>query len=562
MTSAPVGMSHLIVAPILLPLLTAPLVLLLGESRRRLKAWASVISSMGGLAVAIVLLIWVDRSGAPGAIGVYLPSNWAPPFGIVLAIDRLSALMLVLTGMVSVASVLFSIARWHRAGVHYHPLYQIALTGVNGAFLTADLFNLFVFFELLLAASYGLLLHGSGRTRVRAGLHYIAVNLLASSLFLIGVAMIYGIAGTLNMADIARKLPDIPMADRGLLHAGAAILGIAFLVKAAMWPLNFWLAPAYAAASAPVAALFVILTKVGVYTVLRLWSLLLSSEPDSAALFGADALIYGGLATLAFGAIGMVASQQARRLAAYSVIISSGTLLAAIGFGHAALAGAALFYLMGSTLAVSALFLLGELIERFRQGPDVQPPIHDGEADHLPFYVDTTAADRQANLDDDEVALIGRPIPAAVAFLGLSFIVCALLIAGLPPLSGFLAKFAMLSELFSPPDGKVSAAGIEPAAWTLMAALVGSSLLTTIALSRAGILYFWAPQNLPPPHLRVIECAPIAGLLVVCTILAILAEPALLYARAAADGVLDPAPYLDAVLSATPVPSPVRQGDH
>ena len=558
MTSGAVTMSHLIIAPILLPLLTAALVLLMSESQRRLKAWTSVISSVGGLLVAVALLIWVDRSGAPGAIGVYLPSNWAPPFGIVLAIDRLSALMLVLTGIASVASVLFSIARWHRAGVHYHPLYQIALVGLNGAFLTADLFNLFVFFEVMLAASYGLLLHGSGRTRVRAGLHYIAVNLLASSLFLIGVAMIYGIAGTLNMADIARKLPDIPSADRGLLHAGAAILGIAFLVKAAMWPLNFWLTPAYAAASAPVAALFVILTKVGVYAVLRLWSLLLSAEPDSAALFGADALIYGGVATLAFGAIGMVASQQAWRLAGYSVIVSSGTLLAAIGFGHGPLAGAALFYLMGATLAVSALFLLGELIERFRQGTDAQPAIHDGEADHLPFYIEAAPADR-ANLDDEEDVLIGRPIPAAVAFLGLSFIICALMIAGLPPLSGFLAKFAMLSDLIAAGGAAASAPEIQPAAWTLLAALIGSSLFTTIALSRAGILYFWTSQSLPAPRLRVIECVPIASLLLGCAMLAVLAEPALSYARAAADGVLDPASYLDAVLSATPVPGVVER---
>ncbi len=207
---------------------------------------------------------------------MYLPSNWNVPFGIVLVADRLAALMLVLTGVVALASLLFATARWHRAGVHFHALFQMQLMGVNGAFLTGDLFNLFVFFEVMLAASYGLLLHGSGRARVGAGLKYIAFNLLASSLFLIGVAMLYGITGTLNFADMAQRIPDIPATDRGLLHAGIAILGVAFLAKAAMWPLNFWLAPAYTAASAPVAALFVILTKVGIYAVLRLWTLLLS----------------------------------------------------------------------------------------------------------------------------------------------------------------------------------------------------------------------------------------------------------------------------------------------
>ena len=201
-------MPHLIVAPILLPLLTAVLMLLLGE-RRHWKALSMSVSTGLGLLIAIALLQRVDAFGVPAAIGIYLPSNWDVPFGIVLAVDRLSALMLVLSGVISLCCVLFSIARWDRAGVHFHPLLQIQLMGLNGAFLTGDLFNLFVFFEVLLAASYGLLLHGSGGARVQAGLHYIAINLLASSLFLIGVSMLYGVTGTLNMADLAQKIPQV-----------------------------------------------------------------------------------------------------------------------------------------------------------------------------------------------------------------------------------------------------------------------------------------------------------------------------------------------------------------
>ena len=375
------GMPHLIVAPILLPLLTAVLMLLLGE-RRHWKALVNVVSSGLGLLIAIALLERVDSFGVPAAIGIYLPSNWDVPFGIVLAVDRLSALMLVLSGVISLCCVLFSIARWDRAGVHFHPLLQIQLMGLNGAFLTGDLFNLFVFFEVLLAASYGLLLHGSGRARVQAGLHYIAINLLASSLFLIGVSMLYGVTGTLNMADLAQKIPQVAAADRGLLHAAAGILAIAFLTKAAMWPLNFWLVPAYVAASAPVAALFAIMTKVGVYTVLRLWTLLFSAQAGDSALFGAEVLIYGGLATLAFGALGMLASQQLGRLASFSAIVSAGTLLAAVGFGQATLTAGALFYLLSSTLAISALFLLVELIERSRQA---QAVLLADEADELPL---------------------------------------------------------------------------------------------------------------------------------------------------------------------------------
>jgi multicomponent K+:H+ antiporter subunit D len=277
-------------------------------------------------------------------------------------------------------------------------------------------------------------------------------------------------------------------------------------------------------------------------------------------LFGGDGLIYGGLATLAFGAIGMLASQQVRRLAAFSLIISSGTLLAATGFGHAALVGAALFYLLGSTLAVSALFLLGELIERFRQSTDAPPPIHDGEAASPPFYVEAPDAQAPANLDDEEVALIGKAIPAGVAFLGLTFIASALLIAGLPPFPGFLAKFAMASAVLLPSGGHAMQSGsaVAPEAWALLILLLVSSLLSTIALSRAGIRYFWTPQGRQAPRPRIIECLPIAALLLACTALAIEAGPVLRYTRAAADGVLDPAPYIGAIMSATPVPGPAR----
>jgi len=204
---------HLMVAPIVLPLLTAVLLLLLGE-RRRAKALVSAGSSALGFLVAIALLYSVRSNGAAGAVGIYLPSNWDVPFGIVLAVDRLSALMLVLSGIIGFCCVLFSLARWHRAGVHFHPLLQIQLMGLNGAFLTGDVFNLFVFYEVLLAASYGLLLHGSGRARVQSGLHYIAVNLVASSLFLVGAALLYGVTGTLNMADLALRIPAVPAGDR------------------------------------------------------------------------------------------------------------------------------------------------------------------------------------------------------------------------------------------------------------------------------------------------------------------------------------------------------------
>ena len=535
---------HLIVGPVLLPLATAALMLLLGEGRRSFKALLNLLSTTLGLAMAVALLLHAQADG-PAAFGVYLPGNWAVPYGIVLVADRLSALMAVLAGSVALAALLFALARWQRAGVYFHALFQLQLMGLYGAFLTADLFNLFVFFEVLLAASYGLLLHGGGPERVRAGLHYIAINLVASLLFLIGVAVLYGVTGTLNMADIAQKLHAVPDSDRGLLHAGAAILAIAFLAKAALWPLNFWLPPAYAAASAPAAAVFAILTKVGVYAVLRLWTLCFPADAGISAGFGDRVLVWGGIATLAYGAIGMMASQQLARLAGYSVIASSGTLIAAIGFDVPALSGAALYYLTSSTLAACALFLLVELLERSREVEIAPPDLDDGN-DMLPAFIDAEPP-AGTNLDDDEEALIGRAIPAALAFLGVAFALCAMVVAGLPPLAGFVAKLGMLSALLERPG---------PAAWTLFTLLLLSGLAATTALLRVGVRHFWTAPDRVPPRLRVAETLPIAALLAATVVLVLQGDAVLAYTRATAEMLHRPADYTRAVMSAQPLPQP------
>jgi len=538
---------HWVVAPVLLPLATAALMLLLGEQRRAFKGLLNLASTATGLVLALLMLRAVDAQG-PAAFGVYLPGNWPVPFGIVLVADRLSALMAVLTGCAGLAALLYALARWQHAGVYFHALFQLQLMGLYGAFLTADLFNLFVFFEVLLAASYGLLLHGGGPARVRAGLHYIAINLAASLLFLIGVAVLYGVTGTLNMADIAHKLPLVPASDRGLLHAGAALLGIAFLAKAAMWPLNFWLPPAYAAASAPAAALFAILTKVGVYAVLRLWTLCFPAGAGASGSFGGSVLVWGGLATLAFGAIGMLASQQLARLAGYSVVASSGTLVAAIGFDRPDLSGGALFYLASSTLAGCALFLLVELLERSRQVEVGPPEIDDGQ-DALPSFIGNEPP-AGANLDDDEQALVGRAIPGALAFIGIGFALCAMVVAGLPPLAGFVAKLAMLQVLLAI-GGTTS--------WALFALLIVSGLLAAVALMRVGMRHFWTASERPAPRLRVVESLPIAGLLAAGVWLVAQSDAALRYTHATAQALHAPQQYIDAVLRARPVSPPAAR---
>ncbi|WP_268797056.1 monovalent cation/H+ antiporter subunit D [Pseudomonas huanghezhanensis] len=547
-------MNQLIVAPILLPVLTAALMLWLGEKHRPLKARINLLSTALGLVISISLMLWVQKSGTTGSIGVYLPGNWEAPFGIVLVVDHLSALMLVLTGIIAFCALLFAMARWDRAGASFHALFQIQLMGLYGAFLTADLFNLFVFFEVLLAASYGMMLHGSGRARVSSGLHYITVNLLASSLFLIGAALIYGVTGTLNLADLAVKIPLVAEKDLGLLHAGAAILAVAFLAKAGMWPLNFWLVPAYSAASAPVAAMFAIMTKVGAYTLLRLWTLLFSGQAGASAFFGGNWLIYGGMATLLVAALSIIAAQRLERMASLSILVSAGILLSAIGFAQPSLTAGALFYMVSSTLALSALFLLAELIERSRSANEI--PLEE-DADQLPKAMEALQPVPGINLDDQQKALVGQVIPWTMAFLGLSFVVCALLIIGLPPLSGFLGKLTLISALLNPLG--LDVAQDEPiagASWGLIALLIFSGLAALLSFTRIGVQRFWTPHERPSPALRRYECIPIVILLGLCVAMTFKAQALLHYTQDTAAALHDPRQYVLSVMAAKPVPGP------
>jgi multicomponent K+:H+ antiporter subunit D len=339
------------------------------------------------------------------------------------------------------------------------------------------------------------------------------------------------------------------------LEAGAAILATAFLLKAGMWPLCFWLPTTYAAASPPVAAIFAIMTKVGAYIVLRLWLLLFGDAAGASAHFGGDVLLLGGLATIAFGAIGTLASQDLARLTAYSVLVSSGTVLAAIGMGEAGVTGGALFYMVSSTLGLGALFLLVELVERARQ-VEVAPPLLDRGDGSLPFLVDGEPRP-DVNLDDDEEALIGRAVPGALAFLGLAFLACTLVVAGLPPLSGFVGKVAMMSALLDVPHAGAAVGGTA-ARWSLFGLLVVSGLLSSIALMRIGIRQFWAPQSRPAPRLRVVECAPIGLLLGACVLLVVRGEPALRYLRDTAEALHRPDRYIDSVRAARPVARPLE----
>ena len=520
------AMPHLVVAPVLVPMLAAAAMLLVGEARRSLEVFLGAVAMLAGLGASVALLVHV---GAGGPV-VYVPGGWPTAFGIAVVADRLAALMLVLTWTLGPCALAFASARWHRAGVHFHPLLQIQLMGLSGAFLAGDVFNLFVFFEITLAASYGLVLHGSGRRRIQAGLHYLAVNLAASSLFLVGATMLYGVTGTLNLAALSERAAHLAAADRALVHAAAAILGVAFLAKAAAWPLNFWLVPAYAAATAPAAAVFAILTKLGVYSVARVGTLLLAGDPSAAA--GGDALLAFGTVTAALASLGMIGTQRLGFQAGLSVIVSAGTLLAALGLRRAEVTGGALFYLVSSTLTASALFLVVDLVERWRNAGVT--------VDEAP-YLTPALEERDVNLDDEQEPLVGIPFPASTAFLGLAFLACALLVAGLPPLSSFVAKAAMLSAAVG--------AGAPPTrACVFVAVLLGSGLLSLVALTRTGIRAFFALSGREGPRIRFAEGVPVVALLLACAALTVAAGPVSRFALAAARALHAPAAYVGAVL--------------
>lgn len=531
--------THLITLPVLLPLVASAVMLLLDERRRRLKNRVSLTAALLVLVSSVLLLYQVEVSG----VVVYQLGDWRAPFGIVLVADRLSALMVLLTAVLGAASLVFSFARWAALGPRFHSLLLLLVMGLSGAFLTGDLFNLYVFFEVLLAASYGLLLHTSGKRRVRAGLHYVAVNLAGSVLFLVGVGLIYALTGSLNMADIATQFAAASAGEGPLLKAGAAVLGVAFLVKAGVWPLNFWLPTTYAAAVAPVAALFSIMTKVGVYIVLRLVSLLAGAGNFEG--FGASWLLYSGIITLLIASFGILSTRHLPRIAGYATILSSGTVLAVLGSGSPLVISAALYYLVASTLGVAALYLLADQIA-------LKERLEAASHDVGPVFSDDYET---AITSEFEGVEIGEAIPRGTAVLASSFLLVTVLLVGLPPLSGFLGKFGILTGVLDEwvlPSG-APLAGTRVAAWLLLAAVVFSGFMTLVALLRSGIDTFWTHhEQASAMTLRPAEATAVVLLVLFSVGLALFAGPALEYAGQVGAYLAEPSAYIEAVLGAAP----------
>ena len=448
-------MNHLIIAPVLLPAIIAALILLLPRQARLL----SIAGTAGLAALSLVLMSHTSRHPPE----TYLLGDWPAPYGIVLQLDRLSALMLVLVAVLAGAVLWQVIAtRLDQKTRHSHTLFQFQLMGLSGAFLTADLFNLFVFFEVLLIASYGLMVHGGGAARLQAGLRYVAVNLVGSSLFLVALALIYAVTGTLNMADLAAKVAALPPGDHGLIRTAAVLLLLVFALKAALVPLHLWLPGTYANAPAPVAALFAVLTKVGAYAAIRTTTLIFPPETAATGRLLVDLMLPAALLTLLLGSLGALGAKGLPRQLAFATIASMGTLFIAVSTATPQATTAALYYLIHSTLAGGAMFLL---------------------------------ADR----------LIPRPASAVV------FFATAIAVAGLPPLSGFLGKLLILQ----------ATAAQALLVWPVI--LVGSFLLLT-GFARAGAELFWAPDaRTPPPHPTPI--GPAAALLAALVALTAFAGP-------------------------------------
>lgn len=491
-------MNHWIILPILIPALTAPILLMGARNDRVLARVFSMTSSIALLGVAIGLL----ALASDGAVHTYALGDWAAPYGIVLVLDRLSALLLLLTAALALVVLLFALGGGDEQGKHFHALYQFQLMGINGAFLTGDFFNLFVFFEILLISSYALLLHGHGQRRVRSGMHYVVLNLLGSSLFLIGVSMLYGLLGTLNMADLAGRVSAADPADAPLLAAAGYLLLVVFALKGAILPLYFWLPRAYASATAPVAALFAIMTKVGLYAIVRVFTLVFGSEAGTLSNMVEDWLWPLALLTLGAAVIGALAARNLQVLLAYLVVVSVGTLLAGVALGTDVGLAAALYYLVHSTLIAGGLFLLADLIARQR-----------------------------GDLGTD---LISAPALRQPLLLGSLFFMGAISVAGLPPFSGFLGKVMLLRAIDVGPDAV--------ALWAVV--LVGG-LGMLIALSRAGSLVFWRPASeavgQAADPVRVIATL---GLLMGSVVLVAIAAPLQAFVQATAAQLLDVAPYL------------------
>ncbi|HEY9267744.1 MAG TPA: Na+/H+ antiporter subunit D [Mycobacterium sp.] len=521
--------------PVLVPMLAAATTLFAGR-KPRLQRAITVLALSVVLLVSAALLRLADRDGT---IALQV-GGWGPtepgmgPLGITLVVDRLSALMLVVSSIVLLAVVIYAIGQGIRDGDERQPVsiflptYLVLSAGVFMAFLAGDLFNLFVGFEVLLSASFVLLTIGASRERVRAGITYVMVSMVSSMVFLFGIALVYAATGTLNLAELSLRLESVPDGTRTALFA---VLLVAFGIKAAVFPLSAWLPDSYPTAPAPVTAVFAgLLTKVGVYAIIRAHSLLFPGGRMD------KVLLVAGLLTMVVGILGAVAQSDIKRLLSFTLVSHIGYMVFGIALSSELGMSGAIYYVAHHILVQTTLFLVVGLIER---------------------QAGASALERLGGL------------AAASPLLAFVFVVPALNLGGIPPFSGFIGKVALLEA--GARDGSVLA-------WTLVAGGVITSLLTLYVVTRVWTKAFWrSREDAPEGHLSAsapsalvdnteesmdIQLAdrddvgrmpvgmlmPTAALITVGLALTVLAGPIFAYSERAANEVLDRGQYITAVL--------------
>ncbi|HSE99111.1 MAG TPA: Na+/H+ antiporter subunit D [Blastocatellia bacterium] len=497
-------MKLLLVLPILIPLITAALALLAWRRRRVQRSLALM-----GASALLIASVWLLASVWGKGIQATQIGGWPAPFGITIVADLLSAIMVALTGLMGFAVVIYSLASIdrERESFGYYPLLCILLMGVCGAFLTGDLFNLYVWFEVMLISSFVLLALGGERAQLEGAIKYVTLNLLSSAIFLAAIGILYGIAGTLNMADLSRKLGDV--SSPGLVTTVAMMFLVTFGVKAAVFPLFFWLPASYHTPPVAVSAIFAgLLTKVGVYALIRVFTLLFVQ--DVSYTHGLI-LVIAGL-TMVTGVLGAVAQNEFRRILSFHIVSQIGYMIMGLGlFTRLALAGS-VFYIIHHIVVKTNLFLVSGVAHNLR--------------------------------GTFELKRLGG-LYAATPHVALLFLIPALSLAGIPPLSGFFAKLALVQ------------AGFAVEQYAIVAVSLVVSLFTLLSMTKIWNEAFWKPGPEPASADRSPEkiggrervlLIPIAMLALITVAIGFAAGPIFELATQAADQLLNRDEYIQTVL--------------
>ena len=485
--------------PLIIPFFTAVLCLLAWRSTE-MQRGISLLGSIGLLVVAVMI---ITRVGSEGTFAEQA-GGWPAPFGISMVADWLSAVLVLLTAIVGVAVVVFSFSDVTKEEEHFgfHPLTQALLAGICGAFLTGDIFNMYVWFEVMLIASFGLLVIGGGREQLDGAMKYVGLNLIATVAFIAGVGLLYGATGALNMADLHLRLAD--RESDAAVRAAAAFLLFAFASKAALFPLYFWLPASYHTPAFATSALFsALLTKVGVYALIRVFTLVFPTGDEIVMTI----MIWGGVLTMLAGVLGALSQTSVRRVLGYSVVSSIGFMILGLGIGTPiALAGAA-FYLFQDILVKASLFFSAGIATR---------------------------------LTGSEVLARSGGLWRARPWFSMLFLIPALALAGVPPFSGFWPKLLLVQ------------ATLEIGSWGLVLAVLGTGLLTLFAMGRIWAAMFWSAH---PEGDNAITgkvdgwtlSAPVV-LMFIVILIGVQPAPFIEVSQAVAAQLLDPTGYVEAVL--------------